>query len=194
MVTTWAKQVFYSRCYSQFLVRTTVEVFCSWLEIFHVTRGCTPLLICNESGWRNRAYLQRKRVTQSQFSKPGPSSEPMVARECLTVCAYSWVCSPLQICACVLPPDVFISNVFERFRVAHCLSVADEHGLEPRAANGPDDDRLPKMLESAFLLFASVLGIRTYIGWCCRSFGDRRLCVAFLQSVLAGNSSLNLVW
>lgn len=70
-----------------------------------------------------------------------------------------------QFCSLLLPPDVLITTIFERCRISNCLTVSEEINSSLAPPGAPDNDRRPKMLESAFLLLASILGIRTNIGW-----------------------------
>nr|CAB3260717.1 uncharacterized protein LOC100175735 [Phallusia mammillata] len=70
----------------------------------------------------------------------------------------------LQFCALLVSPDVFITNIFERCRVTNCLTILNEIDESMAPPGAPDSDRRPKMLESAFLLLVSLLGIKTNVG------------------------------
>ncbi|XP_078489238.1 E3 ubiquitin-protein ligase ubr3 [Ciona intestinalis] len=68
----------------------------------------------------------------------------------------------LQFCASMLSPDLFIASIFERCRVTSHLTVSD---LNPSSSDSsPDEDRAPKMMEAAFNILLSVLGIQIHLG------------------------------
>uniref|UniRef100_S4RKK4 E3 ubiquitin-protein ligase n=1 Tax=Petromyzon marinus TaxID=7757 RepID=S4RKK4_PETMA len=64
----------------------------------------------------------------------------------------------LQVCACKLDPDFFISSLFERFKVVDMLTIASKH---QNMALEPEHER---MLEGALTFLVLLLGVRTHLG------------------------------
>ncbi|XP_075927773.1 E3 ubiquitin-protein ligase UBR3 isoform X3 [Petromyzon marinus] len=65
----------------------------------------------------------------------------------------------LQVCACKLDPDFFISSLFERFKVVDMLTIASKH---QNMALEPEHER--SMLEGALTFLVLLLGVRTHLG------------------------------
>uniref|UniRef100_F6RPY5 E3 ubiquitin-protein ligase n=1 Tax=Ciona intestinalis TaxID=7719 RepID=F6RPY5_CIOIN len=68
----------------------------------------------------------------------------------------------LQFCASIISPDLFIASIFERCRVTNHLTVSDHNPSS--SDSSPDEDRAPKMMEAAFNILLSVLGIQIHLG------------------------------